>query len=935
MFFHQTSLRPALLLTTAVSAALFAGSAFAQGAQGGSQANQLEEVVVTATRQADTVNRVPLAVTAETQKSLDEQGVRTVRDLATLVPSLQTTQSLASGASQFSIRGIGFLGANPAGAAPVGFYLDETSLQKRNVGGGVATSNGTPLPPIFDLDRVEVLRGPQGTLFGGGSEGGTIRYIQPAPSLTRYSEYARAQYSTPKKGDDSYEAGVAVGGPIIQDKLGFRASVFARKIGGFIDRIDPLTGKIWAKNSGGEDRMRMMRLALAWAPTDRSKITIDWFGSRDESHDLSETYNLPLTGKITQPTLCFNANATPLGLAGFDRKTGLGINTSPTAPVASLPTDPVARTRSSMNPVGRGDAACNQLAAQGKVTYTMPGYSVGPFNLDRYQTFSSIDTAPSKTNLEVASLTFDYDFGSMSMKAISSYIFDQTKTVTEQTGPIQTGSTGAYSYNDPVLGGVIIAPRGTMAWNPIYGPTSAGVAGHFVSNNKRYGFTQEIRFTSNGGDTNRLSWTAGVFYSNIRGKAGYDNYQPLDFWAERLFGVTEIQRFGIRGNASAPGLYNNYDRKRQRLKDVEVAGYAEANYWIVPEKLKATAGIRVSRLSFDYDQTFEGPVTSVGFDNPVPAYQVPSPANGGANSGSSSESPVTPKVGLQYQITNNDMVYLTAAKGFRAGGVNSEVSYGICQQGLDPIGLKPTDMPLEYKSDSVWSYEAGAKLRMLENRVQLNGDVYRIDWKNAQFTTPMPFCGLVTTFNVPSARSQGFELEAQALVVRGLTMNGSLGYTDAKYTSDLFVAAKPSPTTTLPGYTLVGNGQPMPLPKWTYSIGARYEAELNATMQWYVRGDYRGSSGYFVNPMPSSNYTPDQMAQAYHTANIRVGLDYGDFDFNVFVNNALDRKTGMTGGGRSACNDQPACNSFRGYTPWRTLNTGYPREIGIQIAYRH
>jgi outer membrane receptor protein involved in Fe transport len=215
-----------LLLTTAIGTALTAGAAFAQAPAAGNQAaenaantssNQLEEVVVTATRQADTVNRVPLAVTAQTQRSLDQQGVRTVRDLEQLVPSLNTTQSLASGASQFSIRGIGFLGNNPAGAAPVGFYLDDVPLQKRNVGGGVATSNGTPLPPLFDLDRVEVLRGPQGTLFGGGSEGGTIRYIQPAPSLTRFSEYARFQYSTPKKGDDSYEGGVALGGPIVQD----------------------------------------------------------------------------------------------------------------------------------------------------------------------------------------------------------------------------------------------------------------------------------------------------------------------------------------------------------------------------------------------------------------------------------------------------------------------------------------------------------------------------------------------------------------------------------------------------------------------------------------------------------------------------------------------------------------------------------------------
>ncbi|HTI67976.1 MAG TPA: Plug domain-containing protein, partial [Caulobacteraceae bacterium] len=105
--------RLGLLITTAVGTALVATAAYAQASGQAENApatdqNQLEQVVVTATRQADTVNRVPLAVTAQTQRALDQQGVRTVRDLENLVPSLNTTQSLASGASQFSIRGIGF-----------------------------------------------------------------------------------------------------------------------------------------------------------------------------------------------------------------------------------------------------------------------------------------------------------------------------------------------------------------------------------------------------------------------------------------------------------------------------------------------------------------------------------------------------------------------------------------------------------------------------------------------------------------------------------------------------------------------------------------------------------------------------------------------------------------------------------------------------------
>ena len=146
----------------------------------GQEDGVLEEVVVTATR-SNTVNRVPLAVTAATQRDLDQQGIQTIADLQAVVPGLRLAGREASGKATVAIRGIR---QQSATAATTGFYLDETPLQKRSSGG--FGSNGTPIPPLFDLERVEVLRGPQGTLFGAGSEGGTIRYIQPAPSLTDY-----------------------------------------------------------------------------------------------------------------------------------------------------------------------------------------------------------------------------------------------------------------------------------------------------------------------------------------------------------------------------------------------------------------------------------------------------------------------------------------------------------------------------------------------------------------------------------------------------------------------------------------------------------------------------------------------------------------------------------------------------------------------------
>ncbi|MGZ5984329.1 MAG: TonB-dependent receptor plug domain-containing protein, partial [Caulobacteraceae bacterium] len=289
--------KAALLFSTALTSAAVAGAALAQPAT--ANPNQIEEIVVTATRQSQNINVVPLSVTAQTQKNLDQQGVQRINDLAAIVPGFRISGQEGSGNVNIAIRGV----VQTTGAATTGFYLDEAPLQKRN-GSGFNSQNGAPVPAMFDLDRIEVLRGPQGTLFGGSSEGGTIRYIQAQPSLTHYSAYARGQYSGNAYGGPSYEAGAAVGGPIIQDKLGFRASVFARKIGGFIDLTSPFTQKVLLKDSNqGEEGSA--RLAVTFAPTEHWTITGSLFASFNETKNNSTTFNLPVPGTLTVPTACF------------------------------------------------------------------------------------------------------------------------------------------------------------------------------------------------------------------------------------------------------------------------------------------------------------------------------------------------------------------------------------------------------------------------------------------------------------------------------------------------------------------------------------------------------------------------------------------------------------------------------------------------------
>ncbi len=242
----------------------------------------LEEITVTAQRRSESLSTVPLNIVAETQISLDKKGVRSIDDLARLQPSItfgQSAQYFGPGQSQIAIRGI----ASSSGIPTTGVYIDDAPIQIRT---GVTPSLSNPYPRIFDLERVEVLNGPQGTLFGTGSMGGAVRFITPAPSYDETSMYARAEASTTKNGSESYEAGYAFGAPIIEDKVGFRGSIFTRTDGGYIDRLDRLTDQLVDEDINSESVL-VGRVAVGFRATDTLTITPSLFYQDLEIDDSS------------------------------------------------------------------------------------------------------------------------------------------------------------------------------------------------------------------------------------------------------------------------------------------------------------------------------------------------------------------------------------------------------------------------------------------------------------------------------------------------------------------------------------------------------------------------------------------------------------------------------------------------------------------------
>ena len=195
----------------------------------------LEEVLVTATRREEHVSDVPISIFVWTEEAMERSGIKGMDQIGALTPGVHFdlhTNVTADLYTNLVIRGV-----TERHGTTTGVFIGDALVPAART-----ETFGRSFPWAFDLERVEVLRGPQSTLLGGGTLGGAVRFIFNEPSLTTFTGLARTEIATTARGDASYEAGAAVGGPMIPDVLGFRASGWYRSDGGYVDRIDPFTG---------------------------------------------------------------------------------------------------------------------------------------------------------------------------------------------------------------------------------------------------------------------------------------------------------------------------------------------------------------------------------------------------------------------------------------------------------------------------------------------------------------------------------------------------------------------------------------------------------------------------------------------------------------------------------------------------------------------
>ncbi len=252
------SLRAVMLATCATG--LISTPVFAQDDSDGAAANRGNVIIVTATKRSSTIQEVPFSINAQTAEDIKKSGAASLEDLSRNVAGL-TVQNLGPGQSQVAVRGVSagqIVRDQPGVKEQVGVYLDESVI---------SLSLFTPDFDLFDLNRVETLRGPQGTLFGSGSVGGTVRYITNQPKLDTTEGTVEAGANVLAGGDVGYNLKGAVNMPLGQNAA-LRAVAYGEHFGGFIDAIGPAAGK-----NVNDGRRYGGRLSILFEPSDSLRIT--------------------------------------------------------------------------------------------------------------------------------------------------------------------------------------------------------------------------------------------------------------------------------------------------------------------------------------------------------------------------------------------------------------------------------------------------------------------------------------------------------------------------------------------------------------------------------------------------------------------------------------------------------------------------------------
>jgi iron complex outermembrane recepter protein len=723
--------------------------------------DELQVVVVTATRREEKLQNVPITIQVLSGEQLSELNVSTFNDVMKYTANV-TYSGNGPGTGNIFIRGLGSSGTgnqSQSTIAPfpsVALYLDEQSMQFP------ARNNDVY---VVDLERIEVLEGPQGTLFGGGAQAGVIRYITNKPKLDAIKTDVNAGYGVTAGGAPNYIAHATLNLPLIADKFAVRAVGFFDRRGGYIANVP-------------------------------GTISFDF--------PSATSANVRLISPVVNNANLVGPNTNPLTYGGF-RLSGLYQfmdgwdlliqqsyqQTEEDGYFYAYPFDPNGTALKS-----------NQITA------FMPAY-----NKDRY---------------ESTAWTLNGKFGDLKAIYAGSYMRRHIDAQQDYSNYLRsTGGTyydcigaGAGYFNEYFSHQSAGKPR-------CYAPLGAwhdSVQNEHQSHEIRLSTPEQSRVRGVVG----AYWEKFVINDEMDFNfLGIPQCSAANLAIALTGGADCLSAVGpLPGvHASNPGLRENmgnaFGEDVQRGYK-QYAFFASVDFDIVPKRLTLTAGTR----SYHYDEFEEGSVwqtaTSTANNTTPPTELILNHPNGACTtqglcgfpvSLSKSESGFRSRANLTWHITPAIMTYYTYSQGFRPGGFNRTGSQpgqapapvGVayycggggphefdprCQSGGNLYDLNKTGggtaqqiKPYSYASDNLINHELGLKSEFLNHRLRLNASAYLMHWNNVQ-ASAQGFTSSVLLFtnviNGPSYTIKGLELQLMARVTDGLTLDGIGSWNSSK-----------------------------------------------------------------------------------------------------------------------------------------------------------
>ncbi len=776
----------------------------------------LEEIVVTAQKRAQSLQDVPLSVNAVSGEMISELNLTGLEDMSSYVPNLTISESTT--ATNIYIRGFGS-GSNVGFEQSVGMYID-------GVYGGRDRQFDSP---FMDIERVEVLRGPQGILFGKNTIAGAIN-ISTAKPTQDFEAHVKAEIE-PRY--DQYKLSAVVSGGITDDLAG-RLAISQSDFGGYFDNS-------FSGNDAPQKDEQVVRGTLSWDFDDDTLVTLK-----------AEVGSSDVDGSNTRLT---RTQAVSEVLVNTDALAALN--------------GPLAGALAAPNNAGLAALRDTANANSGFVPLTTTGdyadlisLSDPAFRSDSYR--QSLDDDRSETDTENVVLTIEHDYGEYTLTSITGYS-------AYEGSDVQDIDFSPLNYLDRVTSQEFDQLSQEFRITSPLSDTVEYIAGLYFQ-------TSELDSTNQ--QNIRLSSVAG--YRQDLDVALSAALADQGFFAGSLTLPGPIVVPTLHTLATLPdvGTWRTFNQKSDTY-----AAFGQLT-WHVTETVDATVGLRYSVEEKESERIVAVSMPGSSSLLPVshPDYALSATIlNLASNLSPHSvkddvrEEQWTPSLNVSWNVSEDVMLYTSASIGYKGGGFN-ESGVDDPNNGGNPFG---------FDQEKATSYEIGGKTTLLDGSARLNFAYFYTEYEDLQVSTFAQ--NGFTVGNAGSATSQGLEVDGMWRLSESLTLSGSAAYLDATYDEFSTAPCTVQQATVIAACSQdLGGRELIFSPEWSASIALDHVIALSSNLELRSRVDMNFTDNQYL----TNDLDPSSEESGHSIYNMRIGLGAasGDWDVALVVKNLTDKE---------------------------------------------